>query len=180
MKVQSILMAFGFVLIFSACSQRSVPAAAVSKEFVSEQSNVAKVEKTHQKTAEGLLTTETNLSPLTENSLGHALLGCIKEVESVTVTSTKSGEVLYESTDDVLSQGFYDAMQIINEEFETLDIRPIDYEVEFTTMLGINKSYGIWVNFTKDNNVIVQSGDALWDIPIVESNWIRTRLTGLA
>ncbi|MBQ8598788.1 MAG: hypothetical protein IJ411_01545 [Oscillospiraceae bacterium] len=124
--------------------------------------------------------TETDLAPLTENSLGHALLGCIKEVESVTVTSTESGEVLYESTDDVLSQGFYDAMQIINEEFETLDIRPIDYEVEFTTRLGINKSYGIWVNFTKDNNVIVQSEDGLWDIPIAESNWIRARLIGLA
>lgn len=174
MKVQTMVLLLCLFLVLCGCSQRSVPAAAASNE-----PSVAKTEETSQKSTETLLMPEADLSPLTENSLGHALLGCIKEVETVTVIGTESGEVFYESTDDVLSQGFYDALQIINEEFETLDIRPIDYEVEFTTRLGINQSYGIWVNFTNDNHVIVQGDDRIWNIPMAESNWIRARLTGL-
>ena len=81
---------------------------------------------------------------------------------------------------DLSPQGFYDALQIINEEYETLEIRPIDYEVDFTTALGITKHYGLWINFTIDNNVIVQCDGDLWDLPIGESNWLRAKIGGLA
>ena len=161
------------LLSFCACTQRSaVPTMAVQPTTKEPTRDMTEVSEKLQP--------QVDLSPLTESSLGQALVASVREVESVVITSTENGEVVYESTDDVLSQGFYDTLQIINEEYETLDIRPIDYEVDFTTALGIKKHYGLWINFTKDNNVIVQCDGDLWDLPIGESNWLRAKIGGLA
>ena len=161
------------LLCFCACTQRSAaPTMAVQPTTKEPTRDMTEVSEKLQP--------QVDLSPLTESSLGQALVASVREVESVVITSTANGEVVYESTDDVLSQGFYDALQIINEEYETLDIRPIDYEVDFTTALGITKHYGLWINFTKDNNVIVQCDGDLWDLPIGESNWLRAKIGGLA
>ncbi len=161
------------LLSFCACTQRSAaPTMAVQPTTKEPTRDMTEVSEKLQP--------QVDLSPLTESSLGQALVASVREVESVVITSTANGEVVYESTDDVLSQGFYDALQIINEEYETLDIRPIDYEVDFTTALGITKHYGLWINFTKDNNVIVQCDGDLWDLPIGESNWLRAKIGGLA
>ena len=155
------------LLSFCACTQRSAaPTMAVQPTTKEPTRDMTEVSEKLQP--------QVDLSPLTESSLGQALVASVREVESVVITSTANGEVVYESTDDVLSQGFYDALQIINEEYETLDIRPIDYEVDFTTALGITKHYGLWINF------IVQCDGDLWDLPIGESNWLRAKIGGLA
>ena len=171
------------LLSLAACSSRSAPvSAAVGTETSAEESAVLEstaVAEENTKSTSGE-TLQVDLSPLSKSALGQALSSCIKEVTCVTITDTGSGEVVYESTDEVLSQSIFDAMQIVNEEFDSLDIRPYDFQVDFDTQLGIQKSYGIWVNFIIDNNVIVQSDNGLWDVPITESNWLRARLTGLA
>ena len=173
MKRTAFSLILCLLLSFCACTQRSAAPTMVvqptTKEPTRDMTEVS--EK---------LQPQVDLSPLTESSLGQALVASVREVESVVITSTANGEVVYESTDDVLSQGFYDALQILNEEYETLEIRPIDYEVDFTTALGITKHYGLWINFTKDNNVIVQYDGDLWDLPIGESNWLRAKIGGLA
>ncbi len=176
MKATAIILLICLLLSLCACTQRSAPTmASIQPETQTISASVQEAEKD-----ESMVNSKVDLSPLTESSLGQALVASIREVESVVVTGTGDGEVVYESADDVLAQGFYDALQVVNESFETLDIRPIDYEIDFTTALGITKHYGLWINFSIDNNVIVQCDDALWDLPISESNWIRAKIGGLA
>ena len=166
-KINSILI---FLMIFTlcSCSSRSI-------ETISVQENNLSTAVSEENSAEDI-----DLSVLSENTLGQNLLSVMREVCKITVNSTNSGELVYESEDIALSQSFYDALQIVNEEYESLDIRPYDFEVVFDTALGKQKSYGIWVNFEKNNNVIVQHDGKFWDIPISDSNFIRTRLAGLA
>ncbi len=174
-STRMIICLLAFLLVLSGCSKRSLPAsAAFSVQPASEEA----VPEAGSSTAGGNIP-EADLTPLTQSSLGQALRSCIREVNSVTVTDAARGELIYQSEDAVLSQSFYDALQIVHEEFDTLDIRPYDFDVRFSTMLGVEKSYGIWVNFTLDNHVIVQGEGGLWDVPLTESNWIRARLSGL-
>ena len=99
---------------------------------------------------------------------------------AVTVVSTANKENTWQTQDDVLAQSVYDALQIKNEEYETLDIRPYDFDITFTTADEEKISWGIWINFKKDNNVIVQdSAGSLWDIPVCDSNRLRIVLTDL-
>ncbi len=101
-------------------------------------------------------------------------------VVAVTVVSTANKENTWQTQDDVLAQIVYDALQIKNEEYETLDIRPYDFDITFTTADEEKISWGIWINFKKDNNVIVQdSAGSLWDIPVCDSNRLRIVLTDL-
>lgn len=101
-------------------------------------------------------------------------------VVAVTVVSTANKENTWQTQDDVLAQSVYDALQIKNEEYETLDIRPYDFDITFTTADEEKISWGIWINFKKDNNVIVQdSAGSLWDIPVCDSNRLRIVLTDL-
>lgn len=101
-------------------------------------------------------------------------------VVAVTVASTANKENTWQTQDDVLAQSVYDALQIKNEEYETLDIRPYDFDITFTTADEEKISWGIWINFKKDNNIIVQdSSGSLWDIPVCDSNRLRIVLTDL-
>ncbi len=152
------------LLVFSGCTTRTVPTSAIMQT------------ETESVPAEN--TVSVDLSPLSESSIGQALLGCVREVESVTIINRNSGEVAYESTDDVLSQSFYDAVQIVDEMQECIETVLHDYEAEFHTALGIQKTYLLWTQ--SRNAVIVQCEDEIWTLPQTESDWIRSRLTGLA
>ena len=155
---------FLVLLLLNACTARSAPASAAMQ---TENTSIP---------AENAVSVD--LSPLSESSIGQALLGCVRQVESVTITSYSSGEVAYESTDDVLSQSFYDALQIVDEMQESINAVVHDYEAEFHTTLGIQKTYWLWTK--SDDAVLVQCEDEIWTLPQTESDWIRSRLTGLA
>ena len=160
-KLLALLLCLLFLL--SSCTQRSVPARAMPTE-ISEISEEIQVD----------------LSPFTETSLGQAIVGVVTDVETVVITKADSGEVVYQSADDVLSQGFYDALQMIDEEHDVLDIGSIDYEVKFSTTLGISKQYGLWLKVNQEDPVIVQCNERIWTLTVNESSWIRDRIGGLA
>ena len=149
------------LLVLSACTSRSTPVSAAMAEVepIGEQEVISM-----------------DLSPLSESNIGQALLGCVKEVVSVTITDENSGEVVYESVDDFLSQSFYDAIQLAEENLESMDAVVHDYLVEFDTALGIQKSYQIWLG----ESIIVQNENKIWTLPQSESDWLHSRLDGLA
>ncbi len=124
------------------------------------------------------ITATVDLQPLTRITVGQALLSHVKEVSSVTITEQESGEVVYESTDELLSQSFFDALQIRREQLE-LPEESADYVVHFTSPLGVEQSCGLYLNLKKQEPVIVQWEDECWDLPEDESNWLRSRLNGL-
>ncbi len=169
MKAICLLFCAICLLGSTGCTERTISAAVLPDTETKEEIAAPDIQREAQ----------IDLSPFTEISVGQAIVSHVKEVSSVIVTDTKDGEVVYESTDELLSQSFYDALQIVNEEFDTLDIRPIDFEVHFVTNLGLEKTYGLWINFQKDNHAIVQWEDRYWDLPLDESNWLRSRIQGL-
>lgn len=160
-----ILVVLSCLLLFSSCTQRSIPTRAL---------------QTSEPVDEHAMTVSTDLTPLTESSLGQAVVGVMREVETVVITKISSEEVVYESTDDVLSQGIYDAIQLVEEELEVMDLQQNNYEVSFTTSLGMDKKYSLWINFSQEDHVIAQYNDMMWSLPLNESNWIRAKISGLA
>lgn len=159
MKVFAVLLSCLLTLGLCSCQQRSAPVAAM--ETTSPEQEI-------------------NLDPLIKSSAGQALLGCVKEVISVTVSDKASGEVVYESSDDVLSQSMYDALNIVSEPIEVMQAVVADYDIHFSTKLGFEKNYEIWLELSAEGPVIVQSEGFIWSLPETESDWIRSRLKGLA
>ena len=159
MKRLALIVAF---LFLAGCTSRTAPVSVDIKQEIPAEQQAA----------------EWNLSPLSESSIGQALLSCVREVNSVVITEVSSGEVAYESADDVLSQSFYDAVQIVAESCETIDSVVHDYEVTFHTTLEIEKTYRLWTR--AHEAILVQCEDEIWFLPQTESDWIRSRLTGLA
>lgn len=101
--------------------------------------------------------------------------------EALSVVSTTNSENTWKTQDEVLAQSVYDAFQIKHEEYETLDIRPYDFDVVFTDADGNEITYGMWINFERDNNVIVRDSEGkLWDIPVYDSNRLRIILEALS
>ena len=150
--------------LLCACDERTVPASTVTATM--EQQMQTEIEM--------------DLSPLTKNSLGEALLSSIEEVKCVTVTDSESGELVYESKDDMLSQSFYDALQIVHEETEKVEEKLYNYNISFAMQLGFEKSYQMKVEPQQNGHVTVQKGEKTWLLPETESDWIRARLSGLA
>jgi len=159
MKILSVFLSVLLMLGLCSCQQRSAPAAAI-EELTPQQ--------------------ELSLSPLTESSIGQALLGCVKEVNSVTIIDKANGEVVYESFDDVLSQSMYDAVNIIAEPVEVMQSVVADYSVAFSTKLGFEKSYEIWLKISAEGPILVSAEGSVWSLPQTESDWLRSRLNGLA
>lgn len=159
MKALSVFLSLLLMLGLCSCQQRSAPTAAMDQP-TSQQ--------------------ELDLSSLTESSVGQALLGCVKEVNSVTITDQSTGEVVYQSADDVLSQSMYDALQIVQESLEAMDTVVADYAVDFSTKLGFAKQYQLWMSLNNDALVTVGAESAYWTLPQTESDWLRSRLKGLA
>ncbi len=158
MKALSVFLSLLLVMGLCSCQQRSAPVAAM-KEPSSQQ--------------------ELDLAPVTESSLGQALLGCVKEVNTVTITSTNSGEVVYQSADDVLSQSMYDAINIIAEPLEVMETVLADYSVDFSTKLGFDKNYELWLKLSENGPITVGEEGTFWTLPQSESDWLRSRLQGL-
>ncbi len=160
------LLLCGLLLLGSSgCTKRSVATSAVLSEELPAPSKEQ-------------VTASVDLHPLTRITVGQALLSHVKEVSSVTITEQESGEVVYESTDELLSQSFFDALQIRREQLE-LPEESADYVVHFTSPLGVEQSCGLYLNLKKQEPVIVQWEDECWDLPEDESNWLRSRLNGL-
>ncbi len=164
------LLLCGLLLISgSGCTERTAPV-----------STQASVESSNEQTAvpETTIDALVDVSPLTQLSVGRALLSHVKEVSSVTVTQQKSGEVVYVSTDELLSQSFFDALRIRNEQLE-LPEESADYVVHFVSQMGIEQSCGLYLSLMNPDPVVVQWEDECWSLPQDESNWIRSRISGL-
>lgn len=186
MKYRVLLFA---LLLLCACSQRSMPTAAT-------RSDVPKVEteQTEPTDSKGCKDSKVSMDnmesggeeakplSLSRLTLGQALRSCIRQVETVTVTGLSDEETVYSTADDVLAQGFYDALQSHNG--DSVSFQYItdyqDYHVHFTTTLGIDQEYQLSIHLNQDDAVWVQSGEESWFLPLRESNWLRERLNGLA
>ena len=165
---QNVVLLFLIILTLTSCTQRSAAVVNTIQEDTELTTEIAE-----------LNVSDIDLQPLTQSSLGQGLVGSIQRVETVKIVNTANGEVVYQSNDDVLSQGFYDALQVRNESLELTNTGPFDYEVSFTTSLGMIKEYSACINFSSDDHVIVQYNEEWWGLSISESNWLRAKIGGL-
>ena len=81
----------------------------------------------------------------------------------------------------MLSQKAYDLITHQNERFdENFDERVCDFRAEFTDSDGNILAFGLWVNFQRQNEVIVEDEQKQqWNLSIEDSNHLRAMLTGL-
>lgn len=178
-KLQCLVAGLVFLGLMAGCEERSIPVSLNDPvTYESGEDAAAELSTTtsnEPKEASVQLLSVQNWPGTT----GKAIFGYVADMTDVTVTSTADGSVAFSSEDEVVAQSFYDAIQIKNEEYDELDIRPCDYELQFTNKMGQSHIYGFWINFQKENAVIIKDGEALWDLPIFESNWFRAMLGGL-
>lgn len=102
-------------------------------------------------------------------------------VTTVTITRTGDSAQAFASADEMLSQKAYDLITHQNERFdENFDERVCDFRAEFTDSDGNTHAFGLWVNFQRQNEVIVEDEQKQqWNLSIEDSNHLRAMLTGL-
>ena len=84
---------------------------------------------------------------------------------------------LYYSLLDWRFKGYHNRAKY-PESCEAMDSVVHDYEVTFHTTLEFEKTYRLWTR--AHEAILVQCEDEIWFLPQTESDWIRSRLTGLA
>lgn len=102
-------------------------------------------------------------------------------VTAVSITRTSDSAQAFVSADEMLSQKAYDLITHQNERFdENFDERVCDFRAEFTDSDGNTLAFGLWVNFQRQNEVIVEDEQKQqWNLSIEDSNHLRAMLTGL-
>lgn len=102
-------------------------------------------------------------------------------VTAVSITRTSDSGQAFASADEMLSQKAYDLITHQNERFdENFDERVCDFRAEFTDSDGNILAFGLWVNFQRQNEVIVEDEQKQqWNLSIEDSNHLRAMLTGL-
>lgn len=102
-------------------------------------------------------------------------------VTAVSITRTSDSAQAFVSADEMLSQKAYDLITHQNERFdENFDERVCDFRAEFTDSDGNILAFGLWVNFQRQNEVIVEDEQKQqWNLSIEDSNHLRAMLTGL-
>lgn len=102
-------------------------------------------------------------------------------VTAVSITRTSDSAQAFASADEMLSQKAYDLITHQNERFdENFDERVCDFRAEFTDNDGNTLAFGLWVNFQRQNEVIVEDEQQQqWNLSIEDSNHLRAMLTGL-
>lgn len=102
-------------------------------------------------------------------------------VTAVSITRTSDSAQAFASADEMLSQKAYDLITHQNERFdENFDERVCDFRAEFTDSDGNTLAFGLWVNFQRQNEVIVEDEQKQqWNLSIEDSNHLRAMLTGL-
>lgn len=102
-------------------------------------------------------------------------------VTAVNITRTADSAQAFASADEMLSQKAYDLITHQNERFdENFDERVCDFRAEFTDSDGNTPAFGLWVNFQRQNEVIVEDEQKQqWNLSIEDSNHLRAMLTGL-
>ena len=101
---------------------------------------------------------------------------------AVSITRTSDSGQAFASADEMLSQKAYDLITHQNERFdENFDERVCDFRAEFTDSDGNILAFGLWVNFQRQNEVIVEDEQKQqWNLSIEDSNHLRSMLTGLS
>lgn len=103
-------------------------------------------------------------------------------VTAVNITRTADSAQAFASADEMLSQKAYDLITHQNERFdENFDERVCDFRAEFTDSDGNTLTFGLWVNFQRQNEVIVEDEQKQqWNLSVEDSNHLRSMLTGLS
>lgn len=105
-----------------------------------------------------------------------------------TVTKSKislqstTDERSWSTTDDILAKQVDDLLNLQNEIFTAglEGLRDRDYDVTVTDSDGTKQVYQLWINFVKENEIIVKDESGkLWNISVEDSNKFRSILSSL-
>lgn len=101
------------------------------------------------------------------------------EMSTALVTAREDKSVVLETDDEILSQKLYDLLLHQNELFsEKFDEREYDFLAEITDEQEGNYRFYLWVNFERENEIIVEDEEGTqWNLSIEDSNHLRTMLS---
>lgn len=100
---------------------------------------------------------------------------------SASITARGEEEPAWSSSDEMLSNKLYSLLTHKNEKFmENFDDREYDYLAQLTDAQGEEHQFYLWVNFERENEVIVEDEQgSQWDLSVEDSNQLRAMIVGL-
>lgn len=100
---------------------------------------------------------------------------------SASITARGEEEPAWSSSDEMLSNKLYSLLTHKNEKFmENFDDREYDYLAQLTDAQGEEYQFYLWVNFERENEVIVEDEQgSQWDLSVEDSNQLRAMIVGL-
>ena len=100
---------------------------------------------------------------------------------SASITARGEEEPAWSSSDEMLSNKLYSLLTHKNEKFmENFDDREYDYLAQLTDAQEKEHQFYLWVNFERENEVIVEDEQgSQWDLSVEDSNQLRAMIVGL-
>lgn len=103
------------------------------------------------------------------------------DMHSVSITARGQDEAAWSSSDEMLANKVYSLLTHKNEQFmQPFDGREYDYAADFTNEQQEDSVFYLWINFEKENEIIVEdSAGSQWNLSVEDSNQLRAMIQGL-